>query len=76
MASGVRVEIDLNKCVGSTMCVQFADAVFALDSSGQAVVTNADGGSGDEIVDAAAECPMEAITVTDAATGEELFPGF
>ena len=58
------------------MCVQFAGTVFALNEAGQAVIIDADGADRDEIIDAAAECPMEAISVSDAASGEELFPGF
>ena len=76
MGSGVRIEVDPNRCVGSTMCVQFAGTVFALNEAGQAVIIDADGADRDEIIDAAAECPMEAISVSDAASGEELFPGF
>jgi ferredoxin len=69
------ISVDHNRCVGSTMCVQFAPEVFALDGAGQSVVQDPGGATRDEIIDAASQCPMEAITVADAATGEELFPG-
>lgn len=71
----LNISVDHNRCVGSTMCVQFAPAVFALDDAGQSVVEDPGGSSRGQVIDAASQCPMEAITVVDAATGEELFPG-
>lgn len=67
------VTVDHNRCVGSTMCVQAAGAVFALDDGGQSIVLDAGATDLDTIVEAAAECPMEAITVVDA-TGTQVFP--
>lgn len=69
---GVSVDHDL--CVGSTMCIQRADGVFDLNDEGQSVVTDLEGASREEIVDAASQCPMEAITVVDSVSGEQLFP--
>ena len=70
------ISIDHDRCAGITMCVQFAPGVFALDDAGQSVVTSADGAARDVIVDAASQCPMEAITVVDDATGETLVPAY
>lgn len=69
------ISVNHNRCVGSTMCIQFAPEVFALDDAGQSVVTDPGGSARDQVLDAASQCPMEAITVVDATTGEELFPG-
>lgn len=55
------------------MCVQAAGAVFALDDAGQSSVIDAGGADADTIVDAASECPMEAISVADGS-GAQLFP--
>ena len=71
----LQITVDQNRCVGSAMCVYVTPSVFELDAKRQAMVASAEGAGTDEIVDAAAQCPMEAITVTDTATGEELFPG-
>jgi ferredoxin len=71
----LEIVADHNRCVGSTMCVQLAPTVFALDDAGQSTVTDPGGAARDEIIDAASQCPMEAITVVDARSGEELFPG-
>ena len=68
------ITVDHDRCVGSTMCVQVADAVFSLDESGQSIVHDPTGADADTIVDAASQCPMEAITVVDEGSGETLFP--
>ena len=56
------------------MCVQIAGAVFSLDESGQSIVQDPAAADTDTIVDAASQCPMEAITIVDAGSGETLFP--
>lgn len=70
----VRVSVDRNKCVGSTMCLQFAPTVFALNEGRQSIVTDPDGDSAEHILEAAESCPLSAITVNDAETGERVFP--
>ena len=40
----LEVRVDLNKCVGSTLCVQIAPEVFALDENRQSKVEHPDGG--------------------------------
>ena len=72
--AALQITVDHNRCVGSTMCVQFAGEVFELNDEGQSIVKDPDGGTSEEVVDAASQCPMEAITVSDIATGERLFP--
>ena len=68
------ISVDHDRCVGSTMCVLTAGEVFALDEDGQSVVVNPEGAGVTTIVDAAAQCPMEAITVTSEDGSETLFP--
>lgn len=68
------VTVDHDRCVGSTMCVLTAPEVFRLDDAGQSTVRDAAAADRDTIVDAASQCPLEAITVADADTGEVLFP--
>jgi ferredoxin len=74
MAAEVRVSVDHNKCVGSQMCIQTAPDVFALDENGQSTVVDANGDTRARVLEAAEQCPMEAITVVDVATGNILFP--
>ncbi len=57
------VEVDRDLCIGSGDCVDTAPAVFELDDEGKAVVIDPDGAPTDEVVEAAANCPVTAIFV-------------
>ena len=74
MARRLRVSVDHNKCVGSTICVLTAPKVFVLNDNGQSIVQNLDGDSEEHILEAAVGCPQSAIIVEDAKTNERLFP--
>ncbi len=74
MARRLRVSVDHNKCVGSTICVLTTPKVFALNEKGQSTVLDPDGDTEARIVEAAKQCPLSAITVEDADTGKRLFP--
>jgi ferredoxin len=62
--------IDESACSAHGDCVAIAPAVFALEET--AVVIGE--GTDEEILAAAEACPALAITVTDAETGEVIFP--
>jgi ferredoxin len=68
----IHVTVDRSLCIGSGDCVDTAPNVFQLDEEDKAVVVDPDGASVDEIVQAAATCPVSAIFVV----GEEgdLYP--
>lgn len=70
----VRISIDYNKCVGSTMCIQVSPKVFGLSETRQAKVLDAHGDAFEAIKDAAEQCPVSAITLEDEASGERVFP--
>ena len=74
MARQYRIEIDLQRCVGSTLCVHFAPQTFDLNEEGQSRILNATGDDADAILEAASQCPQCAITLTDADTDETVFP--
>lgn len=63
----IRIDVDRELCIGSGDCVDSAPDVFQLDDEGKAVVVDPDGAPVDDIVDAARNCPVTAISVT----GEE-----
>jgi ferredoxin len=71
-ANRIYVEVDRGLCIGSGDCVDTAPDVFELDDEEKAVVVDPDGASVDDIVQAAANCPVSAIVVV----GEdgELYP--
>ncbi len=74
MARRVRLWVDHTKCVGSTICTQIAPKVFALNENRQSTVIRPDGDTADRIRKAASECPVSAIVLVDAQSGERVFP--
>jgi len=74
VARKVKVWVDHQVCVGNAMCETFAPKVFQLDDNRQSKVVDPDGNSVEEILEAAENCPVSAIVVEDAETGERLFP--
>ena len=62
--------IDQSSCIAEGDCVELLPDVFALDDFAAVVGTGPD----DLILTAARNCPVEAITVVDSQTGEQVFP--
>jgi ferredoxin len=61
-----KIEIDRSLCSGFGTCAEMAPEIFELDASGTASVRR---GESDDpaVLEAAAACPMAAITVKEAA---------
>ena len=74
MAPKLRITVDHNICVGNAMCETFAPKVFVLNDDRQSEVADAEGDTVANILEAAENCPVSAITVVDEETGETLFP--
>ena len=74
MARKLLVSVDHNLCVGNSMCETLAPKVFVLNDDRQSEAVNPDGDTEEIILEAAENCPVSAITVVDAETGETLFP--
>jgi len=74
MAPKLRISVDLNLCVGNAMCETFAPKVFVLNDDRQSQVADAEADTVENILEAAENCPVSAITVVDDETGETLFP--
>ena len=74
MARKLRVSVDHNVCVGNSMCETIAPKVFVLNDDRQSEAVNPDGDTEENILEAAENCPVSAIKVVDAETGETLFP--
>ena len=62
--------IDDRACSALGDCAAIAPSVFAVDETAVVIGT----GTAADILAAAEACPALAITVTDAATGEIIFP--
>lgn len=69
--STYRIEIDRSLCSGFGSCVDASPRHFSLDGSGVATVLVAETDD-DAVLDAAGSCPMGAIAVFEAATGDQL----
>ena len=74
MAGKLQVKVDHNVWVGNAMCPHIAPKVFALNEDRQSQVINPEGDTREVILEAAEACPVSAISVVDAETGEQLFP--
>jgi ferredoxin len=69
----ISVEVDRTLCFGFGDCVDTAPAVFALDEENTAYVIDPDAADVDLILEAAQNCPVDAIIVTDE-NGEQVYP--
>ena len=77
------LSIEQNLCMGAESCVRLAPEVFALDESrlqdkdyeplGMRDIMDREVPS-EKIIAAAQTCPYKSIKVTDAETGEQIFP--
>ncbi|HEY4045071.1 MAG TPA: ferredoxin [Rhodopila sp.] len=74
MTRKLRVWVDHQACVGNAMCETIAVKTFRLNDNRQSEVVNPEGDSAEKILEAAENCPVSAIFVEDAETGERLFP--
>jgi ferredoxin len=68
--SRYRIQIDRSLCSGFGSCVDTAPEAFVLGGDGIAAVR--EGGLDDRVLEAARGCPMGAIAVFDAETGEQV----
>ena len=74
MAQKLRVWVDHTACVGNAMCESIAAHTFRLNDNRQSEAVDPAGDSVEKILEAAENCPVSAIVVEDAETGERLFP--
>ncbi len=69
-----KIEIDRNLCIGDGACVGEAPNTFEMDADNIAIIKDAAGHTDEEILQAAQVCPVDAIILTDAKTGEKIWP--
>jgi ferredoxin len=69
----VSIEVDRALCYGFGDCVDTVPEVFALDAEAVAIVLDPDAAPLDDILEAAQNCPVDAIVVTDE-DGDQLYP--
>ncbi|MEY9891587.1 ferredoxin [Catenulispora sp. MAP12-49] len=69
-----RVTVDADLCIGSGGCVLRSPEAFELDVARQACPRHEVLGASDEVLDAAENCPVEAITIVEEGSGLAVFP--
>ena len=74
MPRKLTISVDHNLCVGNAMCETIATNVFSLNDDRQSVAGDPTLDTEEDILEAAESCPVSAIKVVDADTGETLFP--
>lgn len=67
------VEVDEGRCIGVGYCETCAPGVFRLNARRIAEVIDPQGGTEDEIMEAAQQCPVDAIIV-ETEEGDQLWP--
>jgi ferredoxin len=70
----LKVHVDPNVCIGNGMCREVAPRNFKPADGGQSVGVSGPTDEVEAILEAAEICPVGAITVHDAETGECLYP--
>jgi ferredoxin len=74
MNARYRVTVDRDICVGNAMCRAIAPGAFVETQDGQSEVGDPTAATPEAILEAAASCPVGAIFLEDAATGEPVEP--
>ena len=74
MARALKVWVDHSLCVGNGTCLTIAPRVFRHDANRQSEAFDPAADSEARILEAARNCPIAAINVEVAESGERLFP--
>ncbi|MEV5506829.1 ferredoxin [Streptomyces orinoci] len=70
-----QLAVDRGCCVGSGQCAALAPGAFRLDAAHKSHPVTPESEPSRAVLDAAEACPVEAITIRRADTGELVFPG-
>lgn len=65
MTKRIKISVDKDVCIRSTMCIHVAPQTFAQDDDGNTIVMDADGNDYEDILEAAEGCPVSAITIEE-----------
>ncbi|MET8976596.1 ferredoxin [Streptomyces sp. NPDC004539] len=68
------VTVDKRACVRTGLCAASAPDRFVLDERGQGEARESVLPASEEVLEVAESCPIEAISIVDAETGEGVFP--
>lgn len=68
------VFIDRDLCVSDKLCQDHAPDVFEYDEEGKPIVAHPNTDWPDNLVWIAKHCPVQAVRIVDADTGEQVWP--
>lgn len=75
MSRQYEVEVRPDVCTATQMCVSIDPDTFAFDAdAGVSKPTHNPVEATEDVMEAAESCPVEAIVVRDAESGEQVFP--
>ncbi len=69
-----KIKILRDTCIGAASCLAVSPLTFELDSNHKSTVKGDSTDIVDNILLAAQSCPTKAIVITDAETGEQIWP--
>ena len=69
-----KVQVVRDACIGAASCVALAAGTFVLDDENKAVIQEDSADTDEALFLAAQSCPTKAIILTDAETGEQVWP--
>lgn len=72
LPENIAVRVDHDLCVGNAMCRSLAPTAFVANRDGQSVVSDSLSEPVENLLEAAALCPVGAISLVDKTTGQEL----
>lgn len=76
MTAPLEARVDRTRCVGTGACAATAPADLTLGPDGRARLRTPAPADLDQLTEAAELCPVEAITIHLAATGEQIAPAY
>jgi ferredoxin len=69
-----KVKVVRDLCIGAASCIAVSPDTFLLDDQNKAVIKEGSTDLPENILMAAQSCPTAAIIITDAETGEQVWP--
>jgi len=69
-----KIEVNRDECISDGLCVSEAPNTLDMDDDNIAIVKDPEGDPEEAIRAAAESCPVDAISLFDADTGEKVYP--